>query len=266
MQSVLWILALGFVLGMRHATDPDHVIAVSTIVARSRGIREAAWIGSLWGIGHTFTIVVVGGGIALLGWVIPVRLGLSMELSVGLMLVFLGIFNLTGIRQWIMENISRASQKLQSSPSHGHGEDAHAQPHSRNSFLPHRHDQPSVKWLDRHFGRLGFYPLIRPMVIGVIHGLAGSAGIALLLLATIRDPLWAAAYLVVFGVGTIAGMMLVTAAIAAPFAYSRGLPQGIHSWFRFASGWVSLWFGLFLVYQIVAVGRLFSNQPRWTPH
>lgn len=262
-----WIVVLGFLLGMRHAMDPDHVIAVSTIVARSRGIREAAWIGSLWGIGHTFTIVVVGGGIALLGWVIPVRLGLSMEFSVGLMLVLLGIFNLTGIRQWIMENISPVYQEPQSSRSDGQGEEVHAQPHSGSSLLHiHRHDQPAVKWLDQYLGRLGVYQLIRPLVIGAIHGLAGSAAIALLLLATIRDPLWATAYLFVFGVGTIAGMMLVTAAIAALFVYFHGLPQGVNSGFRFASGLMSLGFGLFLVYQIVAVGGLFSNQPRWTPH
>ena len=265
MQNIWWIVVLGFVLGMRHATDPDHVIAVNTIVARSRGIREAAWIGSFWGIGHSFTMVVVGGGIVLLGWVIPVRLGLSMEFSVGLMLVLLGILNLTGIRQWIMENFSAASEQLQSSNSQG--EDVHAQPHSGGTLLHiHRHDRPAVKWLDRHLGRLGFYQLIRPTVIGVIHGLAGSAAIALLLLATIRDPLWATAYLFVFGVGTIAGMMLVTAAIAAPFVYFHGLPQGVNSGFRFASGLMSLGFGLFLVYKIVAVGGLFSNQPRWTPH
>ena len=83
MTSLLAILALGFFLGMRHATDPDHVIAISTIVARQRSARSAAVIGAVWGLGHTLTIMVVGGGIILLGWVIPARVGLSLELSVG---------------------------------------------------------------------------------------------------------------------------------------------------------------------------------------
>src|ERR1700747_2511549 len=93
MVNFLSIIALGFFLGMRHATDPDHVIAVTTIVSRERQISKSAWIGAFWGIGHTFTILVVGGGIILLNWAIPARLGLSMELAVGVMLVILGVVN-----------------------------------------------------------------------------------------------------------------------------------------------------------------------------
>ena len=95
MTSGLAILAIGFLLGMRHATDPDHVIAVSTIVSRERSIVKAGWIGILWGIGHTVTIVVVGAAIILFGLAIPVRVGLTMEFSVGLMLILLGVLNLT---------------------------------------------------------------------------------------------------------------------------------------------------------------------------
>src|SRR5690349_16652967 len=87
------ILALGFFLGMRHATDPDHVIAVTTIVSRQQNIRKSALIGAFWGVGHTLTILLVGTAIILFGLVIPPRLGLSMELSVGLMLILLGVMN-----------------------------------------------------------------------------------------------------------------------------------------------------------------------------
>src|SRR4029453_19046307 len=83
--SLLAVCVLGFFLGMRHATDPDHVIAVTTIVSRHRSTAGAAMIGALWGVGHTLTILVVGAGIILLGWVIPPRVGLSLELSVGVM-------------------------------------------------------------------------------------------------------------------------------------------------------------------------------------
>src|ERR1700677_755764 len=96
MTNVFAIIALGFVLGLRHATDPDHVIAVTTIVARQRTMGGAALIGATWGIGHTLTMLVVGGGIIVFGWVIPPRIGLSTELSVGVMLIVLGVLNLTG--------------------------------------------------------------------------------------------------------------------------------------------------------------------------
>src|SRR5438270_4015453 len=101
MIAVLSLTLLGFFLGMRHATDPDHVIAVSTIVTRQPTIRAALLIGSLWGVGHTLTIVAVGGAIVLFTIVIPPRLGLSMEMAVALMLIVLGMWNLTGFLEQI---------------------------------------------------------------------------------------------------------------------------------------------------------------------
>src|SRR6476469_1144674 len=106
MASFLSIIVLGFFLGMRHATDPDHVIAVTTIVSRQRSIRHAALIGVLWGLGHTITILIVGSAIILFGIVIPARVGLTMEFSVGLMLILLGILNLSGIMRWISETLT----------------------------------------------------------------------------------------------------------------------------------------------------------------
>src|SRR5438445_9067313 len=104
--TLVSIIALGFFLGMRHATDPDHVIAVTTIVSRQRNVRYAALIGLLWGLGHTITIFVVGSAIILFGLVIPPRIGLTMELSVGLMLLLLGIVNLSGFMRWFTEIFS----------------------------------------------------------------------------------------------------------------------------------------------------------------
>src|SRR5256885_2555086 len=93
MISLLSIIAIGFFLGMRHATDPDPVVAVTTIVSRQNKISRAAWTGMFWGVGHTLTIFVVGTAIILFGVAIPARLGLSMEFSVALMLVVLGSMN-----------------------------------------------------------------------------------------------------------------------------------------------------------------------------
>src|ERR1700694_553868 len=106
MATLLAIVLLGFFLGMRHATDPDHVIAVTTIVSRERTIRHAALIGALWGLGHTVTILAVGSAIILFKLTIPPRLGLSMELSVGLMLILLGVLNLTGVLRRAIEWIT----------------------------------------------------------------------------------------------------------------------------------------------------------------
>ena len=106
MTSALLILGIGFFLGMRHATDPDHVVAVSTIVSREKSIPRAGMIGILWGVGHTITILVVGAAIILFGFVIPPRLGLALEFSVALMLILLGVLNLTGAMRWIGHKLS----------------------------------------------------------------------------------------------------------------------------------------------------------------
>ncbi len=266
--SLLSVIALGFFLGMRHATDPDHVIAVTTIVARHRSVKHAALIGGLWGVGHTLTILGVGGAIILLGWVIPARVGLSMEFSVGLMLILLGIMNLTGILQWINSNFAGAPALGGEihSHSHSHGDYIHTHAHGHNPEA-HTHDprQTPLSWMDRHFSGIGLYQLVRPLVVGLVHGLAGSAAVALLVLTTIRDPWWATAYLGVFGVGTIAGMMLITAAIGVPFAYAGKTSQRMNWGIRVASGLISLGFGLFLAYQIGFVNGLFSGHPSWTP-
>src|SRR3984893_2913765 len=135
MITLLSIIALGFFLGMRHATDPDHVIAVTTIVSRQRSIRHAALIGALWGLGHTITIFMVGSAIILFGIVIPPRVGLTMEFSVGLMLILLGILNLSGILRRITETLAPLRLGHHSHP-HDHGDYIHSHPHGHS---PEKH-------------------------------------------------------------------------------------------------------------------------------
>jgi sulfite exporter TauE/SafE len=267
--GLLSIIALGFFLGMRHATDPDHVIAVSTIVSRHRSVRHAAVIGALWGVGHTVTILLVGTGIILFGWVIPTRVGLSMEFSVGLMLILLGALNLTGFLQWMTNTFGSPhthSDGVLHSHAHSHGDYVHTHAHSHDPDVhPHDPARTPVNWFDRHFGSLGFYHLLRPLAVGLVHGLAGSAAVALLVLATIHNPKWAVVYLLVFGVGTIAGMMLITGALALPFAFSTGRFAKLNSGLRVASGVISLGFGLFLVFETGFVNGLLTSHPHWIP-
>jgi high-affinity nickel permease len=249
------IIALGFFLGMRHATDPDHVIAVTTIVSRQQSIRHAALVGILWGIGHTITILAVGSAIILFGIVIPPRLGLSMELSVGLMLVLLGILNLSGIMRWITETFTPMQ-----SAEHGHS----------HVHLPKKNNREACdtqeRWMDRTFGKLGVYQVVRPLAVGLIHGLAGSAAVALLVLTTIRVPSLAVLYLLVFGIGTIAGMMLITTAIAVSFKYSKKRFARLNRGLGLVSGIISVAFGVFIVYEMGYVNGLFSHAPNWVPH
>jgi high-affinity nickel permease len=284
--NLLAAIGLGFVLGMRHATDPDHVIAVSTIVSRQRSIRQAGAVGALWGIGHTITIFCVGAAIILFNVVIPPRIGLIMEMAVGLMLILLGILNLTGVTQRITHRYT---------PQHDHSEQNHAQRGDDSVMHSHLHQHDGVVHEHAHghrpevhmhlesdvdvetdgkprgllqkvLRRLGLYQFLRPLAVGLVHGLAGSAAVALLVLAEIRDPRWAIAYLLVFGVGTIAGMMLITMAIGAPFAYTSRRFAPFHRGLGVASGLLSLGFGLFITFQIAITDGLFATHPHWTPH
>lgn len=259
MTGIWAIAALGFFLGMRHATDPDHVIAISTIVARQRNARGAALIGAAWGVGHTLTILFVGGGIILGGWVIPARLGLSMEFSVGLMLIILGIMNLGGVLGQITEAHTH-------SHAHAHGDYVHTHAHGHDPEVhPHPPERTPVSWLDRRGRALPLYQVLRPLVVGIVHGLAGSAAVALLVLTTIRQPGWGVLYLAVFGVGTIVGMMLITAVIAMPIAYTGRRLTRLNHGLRVASGLISLGFGVFLAYQVGVVGGLFTGPVPRTP-
>jgi high-affinity nickel permease len=239
--SFLTILFLGFLLGMRHATDPDHVVAVTTIVAKQSGIAKAGLVGVLWGLGHTFTIFVVGTVIILFQVTIPPRIGLSMEFSVAAMLILLGILNLTGTLRWLQERFGVSTRASLSSTG----------------------DLLSTR--PRKAQGLGLYNVLRPLAIGIVHGLAGSAAVALLVMTTIRDPWWAITYLFLFGAGTIAGMMLITTVIAMPFAFTVRKFSGWNRGMAVASGLLSLGFGLFLSYRIGFVDGLFFSHPHWIP-
>ncbi len=310
MIRYLSIILLGFFLGMRHSTDPDHVIAVATIVTRCRRALGAAGVGIVWGIGHTLTVSAVGAGIILFKLAISPRAGLAMELAVGVMLIVLGLANLGGVRRLLPAggdedgrvsagaamhshthchgNVSAKCRSLASTADSGFrlrapvrqggltpakrlklggvrrllpaggGEDGRDSAGAAMRSHIHRRGNVPAK-------RLNSWRYARPFIVGIVHGLAGSAAVALLVLATIRDPRWAVAYLLLFGAGTIAGMMLITVTMASTFR----LVGGGQNWFsrrlRLVSGLVSLAFGLFLAYQICFVQGFLGSSPRWTP-
>jgi ABC-type nickel/cobalt efflux system permease component RcnA len=261
--SLVGILVLSFFLGMRHATDPDHVVAITTIVTRQRGVAKAGLIGALWGLGHTFTIFVVGTTIILFQVTIPPRLGLSMEFAVAAMLILLGVLNLTGSLRWLQDRVAPGTQS-QDTANATDRDVAKTQP-IRLSGTKLVDSVAAKAAREGMFRGVGLYNIVRPLIVGIVHGLAGSAAVALLMMTTIRNSWWAIAYLLLFGIGTIAGMMLITAAIAMPFAL---LFKNFAGWNRsaaMASGLLSLGFGLFLSYQIGFVDGLFTLYPHWKP-
>jgi hypothetical protein len=210
MLSLASILLLGFVLGMRHATDPDHVVAVTTIVSDERSLWRASSIGAVWGVGHSITILAVGGAIVIFRLVIPPRLGLVLEFCVAVMLILLGMLTLSGRRVGSATNMAR------------------------------------------------------PLVVGIVHGLAGSAFVALLVLAAVPRAMLQLLYLALFATGTIAGMALITLVVALPSAVTARRFVRAQGYLRVASGLASLVFGIVLVQRGVSQG-LFGAAPHWTP-
>lgn len=213
------LAGLGLVLGLRHAADTDHVVAVAAIASRYKRVLPAALIGAFWGLGHTLTICVVGGAIILFNLVISPRVGLALEFAVGIVLTLVGLLNLSG----------------------------------RGGFVG---AGPGTDGVSR----------LRPFLVGLVHGLAGSAAIALLVLATVREPLAACAYLLVFSLGTILGMMVVTVAFASPLAWLSGRFAWSGRGLRVATGLLSVAFGMWVMFEIGWVDGLFGAAPRWDPH
>jgi high-affinity nickel-transport protein len=200
-------ILLGLLLGMRHALDADHVVAVTTIVTRERSLAKAARVGAWWGLGHSATIFIVGGVIVAFRLAVAPRVALAFEFVVALMLIALGVMNLWRAR----------------------GEAA--------------------------------APTLPPLVIGLVHGLAGSAAIALLVLAGLSSAFDGLVYLGVFGLGTMLGMTAVTAAIAVPALAATHRVANMRRYLRLGAGALSLVFGLMLAHEIGVVQGLFAATP-----
>lgn len=251
-MNAFTILALGFVLGLRHATDADHVVAVTTIVSRQRKLRSAALVGVTWGIGHTLMIIIVGIAIIVFRVVIPEKTQLLFEFIVSLLLMFLGILNLTGVMQRMMRLWSPS--KVPHSHIHLHD---HMHVHMHQHDL-HASESPGEEKDLHQFIRMhGAFQLVRPFVVGIVHGLAGSAAVALLILGSISDTTTAILYLIIFGFGTIAGMMIITTLLGIPIIATSKKLQSFDKNITWISGFISLVFGGYLAYTIGYVDGLF---------
>lgn len=202
-MTLLPALAFGFVLGVRHATDADHLAAVGTIATQRSGAPawRSALVGAWWGFGHSISVLLVGGALVALRTPMPPRVALALEFGVAIMLVALGV-----------------------------------------ATLLRRQRQHTA-------------PALRPFLIGTMHGLAGSAVLALLLISTTESALVAAAYLVCFCVGTVAGMSMITVLMAMPMRSAIGFPERR---IRMAAGAASVVVGLLVAHRVGIREGLFA--------
>lgn len=226
-STLLTSLILGFTLGMGHALDADHVVAITTIVSQNRHPLKAALVGISWGIGHTATLSFVGLAVIVFKLTIPNQLALSMEFLVGVVLVALGAQILWKYRR-----------KKVHTHTHDHAGEmpAHLHFHSHADDTEHKHHNLA----HQH----------KSLMVGMIHGLAGSAALMLLVLSTVGSPVEGVAYILIFGIGSILGMMLLSTLIGLPFAASSQRFGSLNRTIRLVAGAVSVVLGIMVMYEI----------------
>ncbi|WP_018132284.1 HoxN/HupN/NixA family nickel/cobalt transporter [Effusibacillus pohliae] len=230
--SLLSVLAVAFVLGIKHATEPDHVIAVSTVASRTKRLGSACLAGVFWGIGHTATLFSIGMILLLLKQEIPEKWAMSLEFLVGAMIVYLGVGSV----------FSYKKRKIHVHP-HAHGEVVHNHFHSHERTETHNHPHQDVSYA-------------KSLIIGLVHGLAGSAGMVLLTMSTVTSVWQAAVYILIFGAGTVLGMFLCTMMIGIPFVLSAK-KSGLHQSLTRLVGGISTAFGCYYMYQVGVTEGLF---------
>ena len=226
--TLIGLLGLGLILGLRHALDADHIAAVSTIVSESRSFRRSSLIGTFWGLGHTMSLLIAGVLVIALKVQISDRVALWMEFAVALMLILLGLkAMLKPLRGWRIHVHQHA---------HGGSSHHHLHLHRPSEQYTHQH---------RHLIRAG----ARPFLVGMVHGLAGSAALMILVLATIPSAVAGLIYVGVFGFGSVGGMLIMSSLISLPFIFTQKRFKVLSAGLQVAAGLFSLSFGLFLMWQ-----------------
>jgi cytochrome c biogenesis protein CcdA len=234
------VLGLGLVFGLKHATEVDHVVAVSTIVSEHRNIWRASLVGGLWGAGHTAALLVVGAVVLVLRVAIPEQVANWLEFGVALMIIGLGATALIrALRRRSDIHIHR----------HQHDGQTHVHVHFHEDESEHSAETPSHAHAIR---RIGF----KPFIVGTVHGLAGSAALTLLVLTQIESVMLGLIYLAVFGLGSIVGMLLMSGLVGLPFAFSSRKLTGVHYSLQAVAGVLSVSFGLWYAYDTAIASGL----------
>lgn len=229
---LLTTLLVGLLLGMEHALDPDHVVAVSTMMSQHRTLGRTSLVALCWGLGHTATLFLVGLAVILLRVRIPDWMAPLAELTVGLVLLVLGVSIVKG---YLTEKVH--------AHVHRHGGEVHVHFHSHASSEGHDHDHA----LPQHR---------TPLLVGMVHGLAGSAALMLLVLASIRTPALGLLYMLTFGIGSMLGMLGLSALIGLPFSLIVRRHTEVHRKIRLTTGATSIAYGVFLIASTGLVQRI----------
>lgn len=222
--STFSILVIGFLLGLQHAIEADHLAAVSTIVSEKKSLLTASFVGGFWGLGHTISLFAVGALVIFLKLQISETTEAWLEAVVGAMLIFLG---LNALRKLF------SAEKIHVH-THEHGEREHI----------HIHAHSAERAEASHHGFS-----TRSIFIGMIHGLAGSAALMLLVVPTIASPLLAMLYILVFGIGSIGGMMVMSLLIGVPVHFTARRFVRLNQAIRLMAAVFSLGLGVFVVYE-----------------
>jgi nickel/cobalt exporter len=240
-MGALGLLGLGLIYGLKHATEADHIVAVSAIVSQHRKLARAAIVGALWGAGHTASLVVVGTIVLALKIAIPERVASWLEFSVALMIIGLGV---TAFRR-ALSGRSDFHTHL-----HGHGYFSHSHHHFHEAET---RQAAAVEGHSHEVVRIG----IKPTIVGAVHGLAGSAALTLLVLTQISSPFLGLLYLGVFGVGSILGMLLMSGLVGLPFVLSARKLSGLHYRLQMLAGLLGVAFGIWYAYETgIAIGLM----------
>ena len=222
---ILTSLLLGFTLGAAHAFDPDHLVAVGTLTAESKNARQASVLGVIWGVGHTLALAGAGCIVLSMKWSVPEQFSVSMEMIVGFMIILLG------------GNLLWKSFQTLTVHTHQHSHEgsthAHVHIHGKDTVTHHHHALDSK---------------LKTLLVGFVHGLAGSAALSLTVLSTMPTVLWGLTYIVIFGFGSIGGMFLVSTILSLPFVYATGL---WHHQVKCGAGLLAIGFGGYLTWSLM---------------
>jgi ABC-type nickel/cobalt efflux system permease component RcnA len=225
MNDLLLIITTGLILGLEHALEPDHLVAVSVFVTERKNLGTAARLGISWGLGHTATLLLIGGGAMILGVTIPPILADSMELLVGVLLVILGLHALY--------KVYRERVHLH---QHQHVGEVHAHFHTHAESTGHHHEHRHTR---------------RAFLVGLLHGGAGSAA-ALLLVLTMVDQMWQGLlFILLFGLGSVVGMLLVSLMIGLATRFATNI-SGWQRMMGTAAGALSIVLGVSIMLRFLA--------------
>lgn len=236
------LLGLGLVFGLKHATEVDHVVAVSTIVSEHRNVFRSALVGGLWGVGHTIALLVVGVIVLIFRSAIPVTVANWLEFGVALMIIGLGLLALRRVLH------RRSSVHL-----HEHKHDGQSHVHIHFHEPTTRHNQANARTHNHVVSSIG----IKPVLVGTMHGLAGSGALTLLILTQIKSAWFGLLYLAIFGLGSMVGMLLMSGLIGLPFALTSRNLSGLHQHLQTAAAVLSIAFGVWYAHETFFTSGLF---------